>query len=152
MIGTELNEPILNEQAIKFNLTNESGHSGTTRLLKNCTGLWVIQELKRNYEEEGINYSYEEIANMASLVSCNECIIDNDDESFLEPGDMRERIISYGKKTNQKVPKEPKEFFRCAYESLAYKYKETIKEIEMITNKKFEEIYIVGGGAKATLS
>ncbi|MDU2663326.1 MAG: rhamnulokinase family protein [Clostridium perfringens] len=150
LIGTELNEPILNEQAIKFNLTNESGHSGTTRLLKNCTGLWVIQELKRNYEEEGLNYSYEEIANMASLVSCNECIIDTDDESFLEPGDMRERIISYAKKTNQKVPKEPKEFFRCAYESLAYKYKETIKEIEMITNKKFEEIYIVGGGAKAT--
>ena len=54
LIGTELNEPILNEQAIKFNLTNESGHSGTTRLLKNCTGLWVIQELKRNYEERGL--------------------------------------------------------------------------------------------------
>lgn len=150
LIGTELNEPILNEQAINFNLTNESGHSGTTRLLKNCTGLWLIQELKRNYEEDGISYSYEEIANMVRLVSYNKCIIDTDDESFLEPGDMRERIVSHAKKTNQNVPKEPKEFFRCVYESLAYKYKEIIKEIEIVTNKKFEEIYIVGGGSKAT--
>ena len=149
LIGTELKEPILSENAMKFNLTNESGHSGTTRLLKNCTGLWLIQELKRNYEEDGVNYSYEEIANIASLVSSNKCLIDTDDEIFSEPGDMRERIVSYAKRTNQSIPNEPKEFFRCAYESLAYTYKETIEEIEIVTNKKFEEIYIVGGGSKA---
>lgn len=82
MIGTELKEPILSKDAMKFNLTNESGHSGSTRLLKNCTGLWLIQELKRNYEEDGVNYSYEEIANIASLVSSNKCLIDTDDEIF----------------------------------------------------------------------
>ena len=84
------------------------------------------------------------------MVSNNKCLIDTDDEIFLEPGDMRERIVSYAKRTNQSIPNEPKEFFRCAYESLAYKYKETIEEIESVTNKKFEEIYIVGGGSNAT--
>ena len=150
LIGTELNNPILSEEAMKFNLTNESGYNRTTRLLKNCTGLWLIQELKRNYEEEGINYSYGEIAEMASSVSFNKCFINTDDEIFLESGDIRGKIIAYAKKTNQSIPNEPKEFFRCAYESLAHKYREAIQEIEIVTDESFEEIYIVGDGSETT--
>ena len=106
--------------------------------------------MKRNYEEEGINYSYGEIAEMASSVSFNKCFINTDDEIFLESGDIRGKIIAYAKKTNQSIPNEPKEFFRCAYESLAHKYREAIQEIEIVTDESFEEIYIVGDGSETT--
>lgn len=149
LIGTELQKPLLNEQAQTFNLTNESGYNGTTRLLKNCTGLWIIQELKQNYEDEFCSYSYEEIIKLAEMVTENRCVIDTDDELFVEPGDMRARIQAYAKRTQQHVPTEPGEFFRCAYESLAHKYNETIKEIEEAVNRTYPAVHIIGGGSRA---
>lgn len=151
LIGTEIQSPVLNEAAQSFNLTNESGNNGTTRLLKNCTGLWIVQELKRNYEEAGCDYSYKQITQLAKEIKGNHCIIDTDDEMFSKPGDIRERIQSYAKRTNQHIPSTPGEFFKCAYESLAYKYNETIHEIEQTIGREFCTIHMIGGGSQAEI-
>ncbi|CAJ1190718.1 L-Rhamnulokinase [Companilactobacillus paralimentarius] len=149
LVGTELNHPILNEKALKYNLTNESGFNKTTEFLKNCTGLWIVQELRRNYHEAGIDFSYEEITEMVKNTKDTVCVIDTDDDLFNEPGDMRQRIAQYAADSQQKIPTGPGEFFKCAYESLAQKYFETIKEIEDATGETYPEIHVVGGGSKS---
>jgi len=149
LVGTELNHPVLNQRAREYNLTNETGFGKTTELLKNCTGLWIVQELKRNYQEAGIHYSYEEIAALASDITDPVCRIETDDANFMEPGDMRVKIAEFAMETGQKIPKHPGEFFKCAYESLAYKYKTVIQELEDTTEINYPEIHIVGGGSKS---
>ncbi|MFC6177584.1 rhamnulokinase family protein [Companilactobacillus huachuanensis] len=149
LVGTELNHPILNKKALEYNLTNESGFNKTTEFLKNCTGLWIVQELKRNYHEDGIELSYEEITKIVEDITAKTCLIDTDDDLFNEPGDMRKRISSYATETGQKIPQELGEFFKCAYESLAKKYNETIKEIEDATGESYQDIHVVGGGSKS---
>ncbi|WP_338232580.1 rhamnulokinase [Companilactobacillus muriivasis] len=149
LVGTELNHPILNKKALKYNLTNESGFNKTTEFLKNCTGLWIVQEMKRNYFEEGIDLSYEEITENVKAIKVKTCLIDTDDDTFNEPGDMRKRIVEYAIKTNQTIPQNLGEFFKCAYESLAKKYNETIKEIEDATGESYHDIHVVGGGSKS---
>lgn len=149
LVGTELDHPILNKKALKYNLTNESGFDKTTEFLKNCTGLWIVQELKRNYQADGMDWSYEQITKMVEETTSKTCFIDTDDDLFNEPGDMRQRIMEYAQKSQQTIPEQPGEFFKCAYESLAQKYDTTISEIEDATGESYQEIHVVGGGSKS---
>lgn len=148
LVGTELEHPILNKKAREYNLTNESGYGKTTDLLKNCTGLWIVQELKRNYETDQLDLTYDQITDLAKKEK-KHCFIDTDDDIFSSPGDMREKITYYAKRTHQQAPNTIGGFFKCAYESLAKKYQKTIDEIESTTNLKFKKIHIVGGGSKS---
>ena len=151
LVGTELTEPILNEKAFSYNLTNESGINGTTRFLKNCTGLWIIQEFRRNLEALGRIYSFSELAKLADDEPAFQCYIDTDAAIFAEPGNMIERIQQYAKETDQIVPITDGEIARCVYESLAMKYKYTFLEIIDAVEMEFDTINIVGGGSQATI-
>ena len=92
LVGTELKKPVVTQKAQNYNLTNESGNNKTTRFLKNCTGLWIIQELKRNYAEQGIDYSYDQITDMTEKKKAFRCLIDTDDPRFSSPKEMKEKI------------------------------------------------------------
>ncbi|WP_161526359.1 rhamnulokinase [Enterococcus sp. JM9B] len=151
LVGTELTEPVINEKAYKYNLTNESGINGTTRFLKNCTGLWIIQEVKRNLEQIGRNYSYDEITSLAYQASPFKTFIDTDYPDFISPGNMIQRIQEYARKTQQAIPDSDGEIFRCIYESLAMKYKYTFLEISDAVGKDFRTVNIVGGGSQAQI-
>ncbi|PZG39968.1 rhamnulokinase [Listeria ivanovii] len=151
LVGTELTNPIINSTARFYNLTNESGLDSTTHFLKNMTGLWIIQEVKRQLEQEGKFYSYDEINTLATQARKCVCLLDTDAVAFLKPGDMVRRIKTYARKTNQEIPATDGEIFRCVYESLAMKYVQVKQEIEEITKNKFTRIYIIGGGSKAEL-
>lgn len=151
LVGTELDEPIINEKAFNYNLTNESGINGTTRFLKNCTGLWIIQEVKRNFETLGRHYTFGEIAELANEAKAFNCLIDTDDVRFVAPGDMIGRIQAYAKETQQAVPKTDGEIARCVYESLAMKYKYTFLEITDAVGREFDTVNIVGGGSQAAI-
>ncbi|PTO39975.1 rhamnulokinase [Enterococcus mundtii] len=151
LVGTELARPIINEKAYNYNLTNETGINYTTRFLKNCTGLWIIQEVKRNLAESGRMYSYSELANLADEASEFKCLIDTDDLTFIPPGNMIERIQQYAAKTKQAIPQTDGELVRCVYESLAMKYKYCILEIIDAVGKEFDTVNIVGGGSQAEI-
>ncbi|SJZ56964.1 L-fuculokinase [Pilibacter termitis] len=151
LVGTELEQPVLSEKAYEYNFSNETGQGGTTRFLKNCTGLWIVQELKRNFEERGEEFTFSEIAEMAQQAEAFICLFDTDDEMFATPGDMIERIRAYAKKTNQTSPNTPAEFFRSAYESLAMKYRGVFNEISEVTGFTFDTVNIVGGGSQAKI-
>lgn len=151
LVGTELKKPVVTQKAQNYNLTNESGNNKTTRFLKNCTGLWIIQELKRNYAEQGIDYSYDQITDMTEKKKAFRCLIDTDDPRFSSPKEMKEKIQAYAKETNQEVPEAPGELFRCVYESLAFKYKYTTLEIIDAVGHEFDTLNIVGGGSQSAL-
>ncbi|WP_071130880.1 rhamnulokinase [Enterococcus timonensis] len=151
LVGTELNRPIINEKAFQYNLTNESGMNGTTHFLKNCTGLWIIQEVKRNLEKPNRKYSYDEITDLAYQAPAFKTLIDTDHPDFIRPGNMIARIKEYARKTKQAIPETDGEIFRCIYESLAMKYKYTFLEISDAVGKNYQTVNIVGGGSQSKI-
>jgi rhamnulokinase len=146
LLGIESPNPIVSEETLAMNFTNEGGVDGTTRFLKNIMGMWLIQECKRIWDA-GKVISWPEIVELSQLAEPFKCIINPDDSVFLNPGNMPEAIRDYCKNTNQYVPETKGEIARCIYDSLVLKYKYTLRQIESVTGNKIEKLHIIGGGA-----
>ena len=148
LIGCENDEPILAEKSMTDELSNELGANGKINYLKNISGLWLIQEIRRNFKEEGKNYSYNDMEQLARNEKPFEFFIDPDENIFASPKDMPKKIRDYCKKTGQGEPQTDGALVRCIYESLAMKYRFAIKQIEENTEKKFDVLHLLGGGTK----
>lgn len=153
LMGVELEQPILNNEALKNNFTNEGGYNDTIRFLKNIIGLWPIQECKRYWmEKENINLNYTELTLRAFEYGPSKAWVDLSDSRFLKAGNMPEKIISYLKETDQQGNFNDVGFIiRVIIESLSYCYRDTLKKIETIIGKKVRRLHIVGGGIKNEL-
>jgi rhamnulokinase len=134
-----------------LNLTNEGGLDGTYRLLKNIMGLWLVQQCKRAFDARGRKYEYGQLAQMAAEAPALRSIVNPDDSRFLNPPDMPKAIQDFCRETRQPVPETEGELVRCAYESLALKYREVLGWLEELTGNRIEVIHIVGGGSKSTI-
>ena len=145
LLGTELKKPITNENALNFNMTNEGGFEKTIRFLKNITGMWLIQSIKK--ELKGA-YSYDDLMNMAIEVNDFGSIVDVNDKRFLAPVSMIEAVKSYCVDYNLKVPNTIGEVMNVVYRSLACLYAKTIKGLEAVTGETYSALNIVGGGSK----
>ena len=150
LMGTPSKEPIISEEALESNFTNEGMTDGRIRFLKNITGLWLIQQLVKEWEQEGYKCDYSELVKEAEHSSLDSSF-DVDDARFMNPEKMSEAIVSYLKEENQELPKSKGDFMRCVCISLAKKYAEVKTQMERCTNKKINKIYIVGGGSKNQL-
>lgn len=145
LMGTELLEANCSAESRKRNLTNEGGYDYRFRYLKNIMGLWMIQSIRKELAEE---YSYGYICEQAqkqkitSLVDCN-------DDMFLAPVSMAEAVKGYCEKTGQQVPQNEWEIAAVIYNSLGKCYGDTIGQIEEMTGKHYDRIYVVGGGSNA---
>ena len=151
LLGTELLEPVINEAALEANFTNEVGVCATVRFLKNLTGLWILQELRRNWNEQDCDYSWAAMENMALQSQPFEFFIDPSDAVFGTPGDMPARIQDYCKRTGQAVPETHAQILRTAYEGLALLYADVYESLESVTGEQFDVLRIVGGGSKDRL-
>ena len=151
LLGTEIDEPIINEKSNNYNITNEGAYGDKASFLKNIIGLWLIQESKRQWEREGREYEFSQLEEMAKEVKPFKCFIDPDDPVFVQTGDIPSRIKDYCVKTNQEVPQSEGEIVRCINESLAMKYRYSLEEIKECTNKDYSVIYMVGGGIQSKL-
>lgn len=150
-MGAEVREPSLSGQALAYNFTNEGGVFGTWRLSKNIMGLWIVQECKRTWAHQGEDLSYDGITRLASEAVPFLALIDPDDDRFLHPGDMPERIRNYCAETNQSVPQTKGAVIRVALESLALKYRWVLERLEELAGKQFAPVHIIGGGTKNRL-
>lgn len=150
LMGTPSKEPIISKEALESDFTNEGMTDGRIRFLKNITGLWLIQQLVKEWEQEGYKCDYSELVKEAELSSLDSSF-DVDDARFMNPEKMSEAIVSYLKEENQELPKSKGDFMRCVCISLAKKYAEVKTQMERCTNKKINKIYIVGGGSKNQL-
>ncbi|HJN15831.1 MAG TPA: rhamnulokinase family protein, partial [Armatimonadota bacterium] len=151
LMGTEITEPIVNEQALEYNFTNEGGVDGTYRFLKNIMGLWLVQECRREWQRRGDELSYDEITQLASDAPAFRSVVEPDDASFLRPGDMPTRIAEFCTRTGQAAPESRGEILRCALESLALKYRWVLEKLEELMGTKLECVHIVGGGTQNRL-
>ncbi|MDF3130132.1 rhamnulokinase [Kiritimatiellaeota bacterium B1221] len=151
LLGVELTEPVINEDALAANFTNEIGVCGTVRFLKNLSGLWILQELRRVWNEQGCDYSWSAMQQMALQAEPFEFYIHPGDESFIAPGDMPVRIQAYCKKTGQNCPETHAQILRCVYEGLALLYADTFDVLESLSGRKLESLRIVGGGCQNQL-
>ena len=151
LFGTELKEPLISEKSKQYNMTNEGGYGGKISFLKNIIGLWLIQESRRQWAREGINYTFSELENESQKAAPFKVFIDPDAPEFVAPGNIPERIRDYCKRTNQEAPKEIGEYVRLINECLALKYRYVMEQIEDCTQKSYDTIYLVGGGSKSRL-
>ena len=145
LLGTELEEPVTTKEAFDFNATNEGGYAGTIRFLRNITGMWTIQSIKKELNGK---YSYDDLMNLAIECTSTGSIIDLNDDRFLAPESMIGAIKSYCEEKGLVVPQTVGEIMDVVYRSLASIYAETIAKTEEVTGKQFEVLNIVGGGSK----
>ena len=151
LLGTELNQPIVNELSQRYNITNEGGYGGKISFLKNIIGLWLIQESRRQWKKEGFDYSYSQLEEFAKNEEPFLCLIDPDAPEFVAPGNIPKRIYEYSVRTNQKAPKSIGAVVRCINESLALKYRYSLEQIKECTKKDYQTIHVIGGGAQSKL-
>jgi rhamnulokinase len=151
LLGTELDAPVITPEALRLNFTNEGGVAGTTRLLKNVMGLWMLQCCRQSWTEQGHGHDYRELIELASGEPSFRHLVDPDDESFLRPADMPVAIDQYCARTHQPAPSRPGAYARAILESLALKYRFVIGNLERVSGKRMEQIRVIGGGSKNRL-
>ena len=148
LIGCELDAPILSEKSMSDELSNEIGANGKINYLKNISGLWLIQEIRRNFRAMGKEYTYNDMEQLARKEPAFLCFIDPDAPEFATSGRIPEKIRNYCARTGQTIPETDGALVRCIYESLAMKYRYAICQIQENTGKTFEVLHLLGGGTK----
>ena len=151
LLGTELPAPVVTAKARDLNFTNEGGVCGTTRLLKNIGGLWLLQACRRSWAASGQEFAYDALLTAAGEQRPFRSLFDPDHRGFFQPPDMVSAIGDYCRQTGQPVPGSPAAFARAILESLAFKYRAVLESLEELTGTRFEEIRIVGGGSRNRL-
>jgi rhamnulokinase len=151
LVGVELDEPLINDETFDANLTNEGGVAGTTRLLRNVTGLWLLHECRRTWAEQGRDLSFEQLVELARSAPPFGPLIDPNQDVFLEPCDMPRRIADACTATGQRPPEDIGETVRCVLESLALKHAETVDLLRRVAGCEPSELCVLGGGARNDL-
>ena len=148
LMGVESDEPVVSDKAYDYGFTNEGGLNNSIRLLKNITGLWLVQECRRNWTEAGDAPSFRELEAEAQAATPFQSFIDPDDALFAEPCDMPNQIRAYCERTGQPVPDTKGAIIRTALESLAFRYKSVFTMLEDLTGGQIDVLHIVGGGTQ----
>lgn len=151
LLGVERAEPILTEAAREAGFTNEVGLGGTIRFLKNLTGLWVLEECMRVWEENGAAASYEELTAEAAAAPPSAALIDLNAPRFAERGEMPQKLKACCKEQGQPVPSTRGALVRLILESLAADYRQKLGRLEAVTDEPVDVLHLVGGGARNAL-
>ncbi|MDD6210146.1 MAG: rhamnulokinase [Bacteroidales bacterium] len=151
LMGIEVKDPIINDASYEYNFTNEGGIEGTTRFLKNITGMWLLEQCRKEWDKQEKNYSYPHIVKMAQEAPAFQHFVDPDDASFVNPASMIEAIKSYCLSTGQSAPETDQAIIRCIFESLALKYRYVFSNLQKLAPFKIEKLHVIGGGAKNAL-
>lgn len=148
LVGTETDEPVINDLSMRVNFTNEGGVMNKNRLLKNVMGMWILEELRREWETNAIPCSYQQIIEQAQRAEPYRRIIDPDKAEFMDMGGMSQKMNSYLRASGQPEAQSVGEFARCLFDSLALSYRYVISQIKELTGKEYQTIHIVGGGSR----
>jgi rhamnulokinase len=151
LVGVETGEPVVTAAAMAANLTNEGGAAGTIRLLRNCCGLWLLQECRRQWAAEGRDYSYDDLVRLAAAAPPGLSVVNPDHPDFLPPGDMPARLRAHCERTGQPVPADDGAVARCALDSLALGYRRALDDLAAVTGRPATAVHVVGGGSRNQL-
>jgi rhamnulokinase len=146
IMGIETNTAVTNSEALNAGFSNELGANRSVRFLKNISGLWLLQECKRQWELDGKSLDFSTMVKLAEEAEPFSAFIDPDDALFSHPGDMPAKIAAWCKKTGQKVPHDTGTILRVATDSLALKYRVAYEAACKLSGKKFKTLHTGGGG------
>ncbi len=148
LMGVELPAPLVNDQVLQLNFTNEGGVGHTTRLLKNISGLWLVQECRRVWNQDGRKWDWEDLNRLSASARPLVSFINPDAAEFLAPDNMPEAIRRFCRRTGQAVPGDEGAVLRCGLESIAMKFRHVLGMCESLIGGRIETIHIVGGGTR----
>ncbi|MDP8225864.1 MAG: rhamnulokinase [Candidatus Lernaella stagnicola] len=148
LMGVEAREPVIGDAAYEANLTNEGGVGGRFRVLKNITGLWLLQQCRRQWDP---TRSYADLAAAAQTAAPFVSLVDPDDAAFLNPDDMPTAIVDFCVRTGQPAPVGEAAMTRCIFESLALKYRFVLEQLRAVTGHEVNRIHVIGGGCQNEL-
>lgn len=151
LMGIEVESPIITKASYENNFTNEGGIEGTTRFLKNITGMWLIEQCRKEWEKAGRSYTYPEIVGMAEEAVSFRSIVNPDDPRFANPVSMSKAIATYCEESGQSQPTTDAEYVRCIFQSLANRYKEVLSMLSDMAPFPIERLHVIGGGSKNSL-
>ncbi|MFW5870988.1 MAG: rhamnulokinase [Verrucomicrobiota bacterium] len=151
LMGFLSKKPVITDKSFEHGFTNERGVENDYRILKNISGLWIIQECRKKWAAEGQEMNYDTLTSLASGAKPFAAFIYPDWSGFAKPGDMPSRIKDFCRKTGQKAPGDTGSIVRTALEALALRYRSVLSNIEEIRGEKVDTIHIVGGGCLNTL-
>jgi rhamnulokinase len=151
LLGAEVDQPIVTETARLASFTNEAGAAGTIHLLRNMTGLWLVQACRRVFDAIGESYDYASLTRLAAQAPPFRTLIDPALPDFAQPGDILRRIGDFATATGQKPPRSVGEFVRCCLDSLALAYRTTLHDLEDLTGTRYEIVHVLGGGGRNEL-
>lgn len=141
LMGIEVHAPIINEASALENFTNEGGIEGTTRFLKNITGMWLLEQCRKIWKASGKDYSYSRLVEMAVSEKDFSGRLDPDDPRFANPENMVEAI------TSVIGPASDGQIVSCIYHSLADKYAQVLESLQGFAPYKIDKLHIIGGGS-----
>ena len=150
LLGVEVDEPILTEEARKAQFTNEGGVDGKIRFLQNITGLWILQRLMSEWKACGEEQNYDIIIPQAAEAQIA-TIIPVDDATFMNPENMENALIHYCRHHALQVPKNKAETVRCVLQSLAFKYRQAVEQLNHCLPSPIRQLNIIGGGSQNQL-
>ena len=151
-MGVELPAPQLTSAVSRYNFTNEVGIQRTTRLLKNITGMWLLQQSQQSWARaDGQAVEWDQLVQQAAQAEPGRSIIYPDHPDFVAPHDMVAAIQDFTRRTQQPVPADPGAVARCCLESIALRYHQVLGWLEEITGHRLDTIHIIGGGSQNTL-
>lgn len=147
LLGIEIDEPILTEEARLASFSNEGGACGRICFLQNITGLWILQRLMSKWLLSDEEYRYDVLIPQAKRARI-ETEIPVDDPRFMNPDDMEAAIAGYCREHGLRPPGSKGELVRCVLQSLASRYRRAVESLNRCLLRPVSRLNIIGGGSQ----
>jgi len=151
MVGTELEAPILTEQAQEYQFANEGGVGQKIRFINNNLNLWLVQGCQRFWAGQGQDYNWDDLVVLAEQSDPFMAFVDPNVADFFLPVSMPQAIQEFCQTTGQAVPRTPGQIIRVILESLAFRYRDAIEKLSEIRGRVPAVIHVIGGGGRNRL-
>jgi rhamnulokinase len=151
LVGAELDRPLVTPECRALNFTNVGGVGGTTRLLKNVCGLWLVQQCRAAWRRQGKEWTWDQLTALAAEAKPLVTLVDPDDPALVAPADMPEAIRSLARAAGEPVPESTAAVVRAALESVAAAIRRRIGELDALLGRRIGRVHVVGGGVKNRL-
>ena len=148
LVGVERSRPLIDAEVARHNFSNEGGAFGTTRLLKNVMGLWILESCRQEWQARGLEVGFDRLLREVEAIADGPGLVFPDDPRFFNPPSMLAAIAAQLEETGQEVPKSPAGITRLILDSLAFRYASVLRTIEVLTGEKLRGVQIVGGGGQ----